>query len=771
MHPELPNAPALGLLAGDVGRALVFAAIGFYVLSALGWLRGGRTKVVGSAAFWIASTCVVATMAVLVSLLLAKQYQFEYVWQNTENAMPTAYRFSAAWASQEGSFLLWATTSAVIAAVAARFTAQYRRWFTVAASLLITCMLVILAYESPFKIHPELLQIAKSGAIPMPPDGNGLNPTLQNYWMVIHPWVIFLGFGSLLTLFCWAFSAVASRDFTSWVPQVRPWALASMTLTGVGLTMGGLWAYETLGWGGFWAWDPVENVSLVPFLACVALVHGLYLQANRGAWTRWNVILSLLPFGWFVYGTYLTRSGALVNVSVHSFAEMNKGAHGVLLGMTSIVWLAILVLAYLALRRRIDISEQSSVGKRGAWLKYGMGIVYSIAIMAAFGMSLPFFASVFRFSTKIVEEGRYNQIVAWPFVPAMLLMAIVPFFGWKQSSNEEAAHKRSRALTRAFFFSVVMFGLIVFFVVRSGLTIVDGFRMPFLKLVVFYTLIWVTLFAVSANLVRCWERLRARAGGVGAFVTHSGVSILLLGLIVSRVFEREEDAVVSSSQAGFFDLAYDRTYLTELSPDMMSRGIMDPNNRLLFTITDVNQQRQMQLAPNFFINQRDGNFVTRPSIKRRPLYDLYFFVQSLELTYGEKIALKPGESASQAGFSIKYYEPYREGEPGQPGTKFGAKLRVSYEGGESDAVPAMELSEAGMVDRPARVNDDLTVYLDSLDAGDMTATISLMRPEPLFVTKLFFKPLTMLVWIGAGMMTLGGILSIWRRARPRRSAA
>ncbi len=763
MQDHLPLAPQWGLTVGLLGKGLIFAAITFYALAALMWLLG-RGKL-AKPAFWLATVCTVGAMAALISLLMGKQYAFQYVWRNTQNDMPEVYRFSAAWAAQEGSFLLWAMMSAVFAALAAPFTGPDRRWFTVIASSALIFMLAILAYESPFKIHPELLESAIAGKIVMPPDGNGLNPTLMNYWMAIHPWVIFIGFGSLLTLFAWAGSAACRRDPKSWVPRARPWALFSMTFLGLGLTMGGLWAYETLGWGGFWAWDPVENVSLVPFLAAVVLIHGMYLQSNRGAWSRWNIFLALLPFAWFVYGTYLTRSGALVNVSVHSFAEMNQGAHGVLLAMVSLVWLATIAGAIVAFTcRRLAVPEAKPESPRATGMGIGMFVLYSIALMAAFGMSLPFFASMLKAESKIVEEARYNQIVVWAFVPAMLLMAVVPFLGWARKPA------RSNALANALLLSVALTGAVTGWLVVNGMTIHDGEKLPFLQLMIFFSLVWVTLFAISGNLLRAFERVRAKTWNIGPYMTHAGVSTLLLGLIISRAFEKVDDSLVSSNQPATFNLAPGKTYIAMLDENWMepflTESIADPNHRLHFTMLHIDDAKQAQFNPIFYFNQRDSNFVVRPEIMRRPLYDLYFYVRSLLVTYGEPLSLEPGDSKMLAGFNVKFVKPTMTGEPGQPGTTFGAELEIEREGTTAMVTPTMELDEQGRVNRPiTRVFDDLNVVLEGLDATTKTATVSLNLPEPMFSTELFYKPLTILVWIGTGMMTFGGFITINRRRK------
>src|SRR5687768_12381517 len=234
---RFPDPPAWGMMAGSIGKGIVFAAIAFFAISLL--LALAKREKLAKPAFVLGVIAVVATFAMHVFLLMQRQYQFAYVWENTSNAMAEVYRFSAAWAAQEGSFLLWTLTSAVMAAIVLRKTDTYSRVFIIVCGIVLVGMAAIVAYESPF----ELIQLsgadrqllAQGQEIIMPPDGRGLNPTLMNYWMVIHPWVIFIGFGSLLPLFAFAASAAITKDHKSWIDPIRPFAVFSMIVLGVGL--------------------------------------------------------------------------------------------------------------------------------------------------------------------------------------------------------------------------------------------------------------------------------------------------------------------------------------------------------------------------------------------------------------------------------------------------------------------------------------------------------------------------------------------------------
>jgi cytochrome c-type biogenesis protein CcmF len=772
---KFPDPPLWGIAAGHIGKGLVFAAIAAFALSAILWAFGRKEKNhAGSAAFWVGGGLVFAAFAVHVLLLLTQQYEYKYVFDNTERSMPGVYRFSAAWAAQEGSFLLWTLMSAVFAMIAARSSGPYRRWFSVISSVAIMAMLSILAYESPFALIKlsagDLALLSPGQTMILPPDGRGLNPTLMNYWMVIHPWVIFTGFGSLLALFSWTASAAISRDWQRWVHPIRPFAIFSMTMLGVGLTMGGLWAYETLGWGGFWAWDPVENVSLVPFVATTVFVHGLVIQSVRKRWNRLNMVLGMLPFVWFVYGTYLTRSGALLKVSVHSFAEMNAGAHGLLLGMVIVSTVALVAAAVRAFTRKADETQPAPLGNRQLGFSVGLFLLYSIGILAAYGMSLPFFAALLGGQKEVVGEAQYNKIMPYPFVPALLAMAIVPFLGWKSTRPE-----RLRKISDLFFIAVLLFGAFTFVLVRSGMTL-DGFsRMPSLLLTTYLVLVFVCLFSIVANAARTIERMRAGAGNLGAFITHAGVSILLLGLIVSRAFEKTDTSGHTKTQPARLALMPSMNYIAMIDRLPPPERFTEPDNTLPFVLVNERTGTKTPFNPIFYYTMRDAqpSPVSRPDIHRTALYDLYFVVGAPQTELESSIDLKLGETKQSGDFSLRYIEPTRHGEPGMKGTKFGAIVEVTYKGEKFKLEPTLELGGAqGPIRHSVPIGDiGAKLELSRMDAATKSVSLAVVSPELIFPVQLFFKPLTCLVWLGAGMMTVGGLLSVAKRRKPVRHSS
>jgi cytochrome c-type biogenesis protein CcmF len=786
----LKEPPLWGMVLGAIGKGAVWFGFTAFLLSALShWRILHKEKATSpplarhpwSSAFFFAGCVSVGIAFVcLLALLLGRQYQYHYVWTQTENDMPFIFRLSAAWSAQEGSFLLWTLTSVLMSLILLRHTGAYRTKFLCFLSLPLSALCGVLAYESPFKltaIGDDLRAVLPQGqSLVMPPDGLGMNPVLLNYWMAIHPWVIFIGFGSLMPLFAWCAAVIFSRDWHSWIHPIRPWAIFATTVLGLGISLGGLWAYETLGWGGFWAWDPVENASLVPFLFAAAFTHTLFLAA-RGQALPLSLWFGLLPFASFVYGTYLTRSGALVNVSVHSFAEMNQGAHRIMLGVVLAVAGFVVFCALKVKRQQAQALHPPHrvLGARSKALLFGVMVLSLIALMAGIGMSVPFFASVFNAFTqknitvRVIEETTYNRFGAFLYLPLFLLMAIAPFLGWTKTDKG-----RFQVLANCFLTSAILFAGIVFFLMLKGLTMSPSGKMPTPLLLVLLGLIWIALFSITANAWRFWERWRARAGGVGGFLFHCGVSILLLGLIVSRGFQKEVDTAITPNVPAVVEPLPSQLLalrLNALPPD--ENQWLKKDNFLDFALEDLRTGSKLPVKPNFYLEHNTNTgaiqIISRPAIKRTPLYDLYFVVTSFEFPSNE-FTLKPGETKEVNGYTISYLQPTREGEPGQAGTRFGALLEVKVAKTSLKVRPELQIGEGGRVHRhPASIAPGINVWLESLDARDHTASLSLVESEPVFRAKLYITPLSLLVWLGTGMMTLGGFLALRKRLTPAHS--
>jgi cytochrome c-type biogenesis protein CcmF len=766
-----PQAARWSIVTGDAGRAFIIAGLVAFLVAALSWIfaeRRLRLQKIGTAAFVAGALCLFGALVSIGLLFVFDQFQYDYVRARAEVGTDLKYKISGIWSGQQGSFLLWGCASALFGLLSLRSLGPFRRWYIALYAGFLASICAILAYETPFdltKIHGQIL---------VPPNGAGLTPSLQNYWVAIHPPTIFLGFGSLTVLFCFAASAMLARDRGTWQDRVRPWALWSVALVGLGLCMGGFWAYETLGWGGFWAWDPVENVSLVPWVLTVALVHGIFVQKAGRGMARSNFLLAGLPFLAFVYGTFLTRSGFLTETSVHSFAEMDRNALWVLLGFLGLASVGFLAL-WAVRGKETDaepVTDEPGIHRAGFY-RTGVMLLSMFAVAIAIGMSIPFFMALFEQSAKVVEERLYHQVVVWFFVPIMLLMAVGPFVSWRAMSLRDLLGRLANTLS----ISVGLLGIAMIVLrnptwgvhadERASIPFPFGVSVPLLPWMLF--LIFVCLFAMVTNGWRMIELARGAKLSLGGFVSHFGLAMLLAGLIVSRGFERKEDHLV---QEGTPTRMLD--YVVEL--DRHTSELSDRDNKVLFQVSGLDGGKFTARPGLYYYPGADGEAkpMVWPHIQRRLSHDVYFTLHPPAWELWESPAtFETGETKTLNGATVTYNELTMDGEPGQAGAGFGAELTIEFESGNRyEVTPIMRIGDGGVEPGLARVGEDLLVSLQGIDAGTQAVVLQMHFAKPIYPVEMFYKPMTLLVWLGTGILTFGVLLSAGaRRFRPRPGGA
>lgn len=774
-----PEAAQWSLQLGQAGRVVIgFAALALLLaafLYAFDFARPAIRKlrcalyVSGMVSFFVA-------FAMLATLILTRQYHFKYVFSHSDNGMPDdMYRFASLWGGQEGSFLLWACTSAIFCLLVAPRTGEYRRWFSVVTALGLAALAGILSYETPFALvsMKDLLGL-ESAKLLTPPDGAGLTPALLNWWMKIHPPTIFMGFGSTLALFGWSMAALIKGDLETWLKQVRPLAIVSTTLMGIGLIMGGFWAYETLGWGGFWMWDPVENASMVPWLFTAAFLHLIFVALARGKWLVSTAVFGCLGYIGFGYGTFLTRSGFLGDTSVHSFAEMDRQALWLLTGLKAVALLSVIVAA--TVRTRIRIKQGFAERPFEAFNKwtlsaaYGTGVVLlsAIAIGCAIGMSVPLIMSLRGLQPALVEEPLYNRVMAYLFIPLTLLMALGPYLGWRGLD----AKKIGARLFNVVCISLGFLGIGMFMVrtIPAGMGLPPGTRtnfgwatVPTEPWVMF--LGFICVIGIVANLYRIAETWKTSRSSMGAFLTHIGVITTMLGLIISRGLQRKEQFDVQQGRPGVA-MGYAVT-LEGLRSTFLTR-----ENRMMFRFQG--RSENFLAEPILFYTDRgqeEPSPTVRPWIQHHPLHDKYVTVYPMVYEATEDFTLEVGQTKRLENTLITYEKLTREGTPGTAGASFGALLKIDDpETGNQTINPKLRLTGDGPpAPIRAQMGDQYFVELKRMDAATQTVTLQLQYVHPIFPMELYFKPMPGLVWWGAGIMTFGGFLAAWQRRKQVRA--
>lgn len=742
--------------------------------------------------FYAGVGCTVATEATLLYLLYNRRYDVDYVFRVSDNTLPPMFRISAAWAAQEGSFLLWAFYTAILGLIAIRYIGKAERAFMAVYSSILASILGILAYQSPFlsyeakalgefmkeklPIPPELTAVGNF----MPPDGHGMNAALENYWMVIHPPIIFLGFSLLGVLFAFGLSALFTKQWDDSARRIRPWALVSVAILGFGIALGGFWAYETLGWGGFWAWDPVENVSFLPWLAVGALVHGVYLQITRHKMRWMNLMLAMLPFLLFTYGTFITRSGALANMSVHAFAaDLQSGALLILLWQCRIataiaigVWLWRLP----AIRRekRRELVIESAVNRDSAFTVSVFGLLIS-TLLVGVGTFLPLILQQWLNRTPVkMEADYYHMTGAAVIIPLAALMAIGPWMSWRGMKGDKLLERVLLPWLLTLAFAIAAFFL-WFPALSAEAKIWERFTyiIPLLVSVLCF-------FALISNLIRIrsvWKNSRTAIGG---YITHAGVAMLMLGLVVSTVGQKKQEVnLVRDQPVKAFGYTIQFAGMSS-NPDIKT-------NRVMLKFTDA-KGRKTDMRPKFYLNHKslgengEPMTVRWPSIKVAPLGDLYVSFadnprQTIDqMSHPMQTRLKLGETTTQGPYKIKFVEFVRQGAMGQAGFKVGAKMLVTYQGVKFDVRPMVAITDQGPQTEPAQMPGGAIMGMQP-NPADKTALIVLINvpghpetvmKEPgamdwMIPLEVFYKPLTIFVWLGALLLLVGGLIAARRR--------
>jgi cytochrome c-type biogenesis protein CcmF len=413
----------------DLGRAALVTALALliYALAAggyAGWKGRRRLALSAQNALLGAFGASIVASVVLLAALARHDFSFQYVADHTSRELPLGYTLTAFWGGQEGSLLLWLLVLTGYSAAAVLLNRHAGRdviaWVVPVLGLVGTFFAVVLVFVS----SPFATQQAAA-------DGAGLNPSLQNPYMAIHPPLLYLGYVGLTIPFAFAMGALlARRTDERWIVATRRWTLAAWMFLGIGQLLGAHWAYVEIGWGGYYAWDPVENAALMPWLAATAFLHSVMIQEKRGMLKVWNMLLVALAFCLSLFGTFLTRSGVIQ--SIHSFTQSSIGAW--FLGFICLITAGTvaLILSRLPLLRARTRLE--SLVSREATFLYNNLLLVALTLTILWGVVYPLLSEAVRGESATVSKPYYNFFLHTFGLPLLLLMGIGPLVAWRRAS-------------------------------------------------------------------------------------------------------------------------------------------------------------------------------------------------------------------------------------------------------------------------------------------------------------------------------------------------
>lgn len=578
------------LWAGQLGNAFVVLSFIAALVSTIAYYFAAREtgpspwKRFAGVCFSLHSASVLGIACTLFYMLFNHFYEYSYVWQHSNNSMPMQYILSCFWEGQEGSFLLWTFWNVVLGNILKRSLSQ--AW-EAPVMLLFSLVQVFLAsmllgvYLGDYKLgtnpflllreNPEFanLPFVQNANYLAKLDGRGLNPLLMNYWMVIHPPTLFLGFASTLVPFAFAVAGLWRRDFTSWQKPALPWTFFSVAILGTGILMGGAWAYESLSFNGFWSWDPVENSSLVPWLVVVGAAHVMIINRNRGGSLFTTHLLAISAFLLVLYSTFLTRSGILGNTSVHAFTDLGMQGQLVIY-VLAFIWLVVTLLAedrlvkvsYTMLSvllcffgviygyKRILLMvwlfgsagltvwsyiryfpkerEEEKLFSREFWMFIGSLLLLLSAIVITYFTSIPVLNKLFNLNKAPMTIADYN---VWqiPFATAIIiLIAASQFLKYRKTPALQFFRQLRLSGVAALVFGSAC--CIPLYFVRDYGQSGPGGKAD----LILYTLLFIaSLFAVFSNGDYWLRVLKGKLRHAGASIAHIGFAMILLGALVS----------------------------------------------------------------------------------------------------------------------------------------------------------------------------------------------------------------------------------------------
>jgi cytochrome c-type biogenesis protein CcmF len=735
------------------GAITLWCALFFALASLWGYarvLRGDKTALSFARRGYAFFALSVVLCALILLLCLARRdFRIEYVYQYSGLELPFHFQLSAFWAGQKGSFLIWLVWGALLGLPLARSAGRDEAPVMGVYLLTLFGLLFIMVRENPFVMLAET-----------PADGAGLNPLLQDDWMVIHPPVMFIGYaaGAIPLAFAWA--GMWQRDTSRWAARAFPWALGGFMVLGAAILMGGYWAYRTLGWGGYWGWDPVENASLIPWLVGVVLIHGLYLERTKKRYRRLNLVLACLLYLSVLYGTFLTRSGVLADFSVHSFVDLGISRWLVLwlgfFGLGSVYLLAT------RLRRVPTEPNEDPLISRGAFVMMSTLVVMLSAVLVTFGTSAPLLTR-FMENPGQVGPAFYNR-VHMPLALALALLLIpLPFLTWRGLPMNRLAKKLLPSAGVGL--------LAVAIALWQG--VADVFNL---------LLIFLAATALASNFHKVIEMMRQAASwskglaSSGGYLAHVGVGVMLLGILASSAYDQSAKVTLVQGEPQRVD------DLTLTFNRFIPRQGREKEKMEVEVVSD--KGLRYLAYPKLFVNDRTRQLMAHPHVYKALLRDLYISPIQYEagqpLGVAHRLSLKRGDVGTAGDLEIRFVDFDLAGHDPAVQLASTGRLTVGAEleirrGGEAVKVkPEYILAQGGAIETPpvplpgggaiAMTGISPATGAIRLDIAGVDA-----EPEPaklsVDVTR---KPLIKMVWYGLYIVLAGGCLAGWKRFQAAR---
>ena len=606
----------------ETGNISIFLAFILSVYVIVASVIGAKTKrddLIKSAENGSLAVCFLLTIGAvsLIHALLNLDFSLKYVALNASSDLSTIYRITALWAGQAGSLLLWCLILSVYSSLVViqnRRRSRFTPYVLATLAAVSTFFIFLIAFvESPFEKLPFVAE-----------EGRGLNPILQNAYMAIHPLTLYLGYVGVTVPFAFGMGALLSGKLDDeWIRQSRKWALLAWTFLGLGLLLGARWAYLELGWGGYWAWDPVENAAFMPWLVGTAFVHSVMIQEKRGMLKKWNLSLIILTFFLAIFGTFVTRSGIIS--SVHSFAQSDIGPY--FLGFIGFI----LIFSFAMFTLRLDDLKSdnhfdSIISRESAFIFNNL-LFLGAAFTVFLGTIFPIISELVTRDKILVGPPYFNRVNVPIGLVLIFLMGVGPLISWRKASKDNLIRNFTFPVAIGVLTSVIL----LLFGMRHIYALISFGLCAYVTATVFveyYRGIRVRVRR-GENYLRAFGRLisknRRRYGG---YIVHLGVVLVVIGVTGSSVFVKQKEATLKTGESmsvGDFTLRFDD----------LSQYTTDAKHATAASLSVFNGERRMgTMVPEKnvykYSGNREINQETEVAILSSFTHDLYVILSNFQ---------------------------------------------------------------------------------------------------------------------------------------------
>jgi len=764
-------------------------------------------------AFLVEVISVVAIFSMLYYVISRHLFEYKYAWQHSNLALPMQYILSCFWEGQEGSFLLWSFWHCILGL----FIIWRKDPWEAPVMAVISFMQFLLASmvvgiyffdfkmgSSPFllmrdegMLSPDKFPIGftpdgqlRSDYLNFIRDGNGLNPLLQNYWMTIHPPVLFLGFASTIVPFAYAIAGLWKKDFGGWVNYARPWALFSAGILGLGIMMGAAWAYESLTFGGYWAWDPVENASLVPWLVLVSAIHTMLIYQHSGFSLRATFLFFILQFLFIIYSTFLTRSGILGDTSVHAFTDLGMNTQLLLFLLAFLLpSFSLLIVRYKSIP---DPQKEEHFSSREFWMFVGALLFFISSLYIIGKTSLPVFNKIFgtTYAPPADIEYSYNKVlILFSFVLG-IMTAVGQYLKYKFTP-------------RTFLLKKIAIPSVAALLIAASISIWGG--IDYTKygpgyLAAIHLSIFSAVYTVIANAYYLLAIIRMKSKQAGASIAHVGFGLMLVGILLSSSKKQILSWNTSGIQVSFGkdsqeksaeNLTLVKGVATDMDKYMVtylgdSTAPLDPKQYFKILFESKDKKESFVLYPDAFVNYKGNQqLIANPSSKHYWHKDVFTYVTSLpnpeknkDTASFRKEKMKPGDTVFYSrGFIVldgiasgvgKYADHVLAGD-----SVFAAQFTVrSLDSSLYQANPLLILRENRLIPVADTVLSQSLILAfsefsfskdNSMPDGIMVGVKESNAMLEYVTLKAYQFPWINILWLGVILMTIGFLMAAYHK--------